>query len=256
MVSVSNSRTQNAHSPRKGRILVGLLFMIGLTLIGFAFWGLWSGFQEDAAARAEYTALREMIDFHLPSGRDDAGSDTEGTEADDRLDMRSFFDLNPDFAGWIFIPGTEINYPIARGADNERYLHTTFSGEQNVAGAIFMDYRATRGFETPLTIIHGHNMRDGSMFASLHRYLDPDFLESNRDLSIITETGERLTYHIFDVRLVSAWDSIYALNFLDADAVAAHFAPTAPIGTGRFLALSTCASGDRRLLVMAGLPEL
>ncbi len=43
------------------------------------------------------------------------------------------------------------------------------------AGSIFKDYRNTNEFLDKNTIIYGHNMKDGSMFADLRKYLDKDF---------------------------------------------------------------------------------
>ena len=49
-------------------------------------------------------------------------------------------DANPNYVGWLRIDSTNIDFPIVRGTDNVRYLTTTFRGEENIAGAIFMDY--------------------------------------------------------------------------------------------------------------------
>ena len=247
---------------RKKRILPVLLFVLGFALAAFASFQLWQGHRDDAAAQGEYTELRNMLHaISLPADQaHPAPDDPDAPDippAEERPNpMQGFIDLNPDFAGWISVGGTPIDYPVVRGADNEAYLQTTFNGERNPAGAIFMDYRAVSGFSTPLVILYGHNMRDGSMFASLYRFLDPDFLRQYPHIAIITETGERLVYRIFDVQRTNAWDSVYTLDFHDPHKVAAFFS-AAPDGTSRFLLLSTCYGSDRnaRLLVYAALLE-
>jgi len=52
-----------------------------------------------------------------------------------------WLEINPDYVGWLKIDGTNIDFPIVRGNDNEKYLTTTFKGEENILGAVFMDYR-------------------------------------------------------------------------------------------------------------------
>jgi sortase B len=167
--------------------------------------------------------------------------------------LSSLAEINPDFVGWIVIPGTTVDYPVVRGRDNSRYLHTTFSGERNPAGAIFMDYRCTGGFDAPVSLIHGHNMRAGLMFSPLTNYLDREFMENYPNIIILTADGETLVYRIFRARLTDAWDSVYTVNYRDEDAAAVFFGVETH---ERLLILSTCAGGaDRyaRLLVYAAL---
>jgi sortase B len=167
--------------------------------------------------------------------------------------LDSLSEINPDFVGWIIIPGTTVNYPIVRGRDNSRYLYTTFKGERNPAGAIFMDYRCTGGFDAPASLIHGHNMRGGTMFAPLMNYLNREFMENYPNIIILTANGETLVYRIFRARFTDAWDGVFTVNYADAEATAAYFG----IDTDeRLLIMSTCAGGadrDVRLLVYATL---
>jgi SrtB family sortase len=167
--------------------------------------------------------------------------------------LQTFKDMNPDFIGFIVIPGTDINYPVVQGRNNDRYLHTTFNGARNPAGAIFMDYRCADGFHTPISILYGHNMRDGSMFSQLTRFTRNDFLQAHPHIIIITAGGERLQYRIVSVRRTHAWDEVFALDFNDADEAAYFFAHLYEDET-RFLVLSTCVGNtgsDERLVVVA-----
>jgi len=225
----------------RGRSVFVLVFLFGFLLVTFASWQLLSGWWEDKAARSEYAALREDVVISQ-------------LHAHQRMDMRHFIERNPDFVGWILIDGTPINYPVVQGTDNVKYLHTTFLGQSNPAGSIFMDYRAVQGFDTPLAIIYGHNMRDGSMFAPLHQFIDPEFSGDYPEITIINTNGEVLTYQVFEVRGVGARDALYGLDPTDELVVAGFFA-NAPAEASRFLALSTCAPPpnhlSRRLLVFA-----
>ena len=231
------------------RFFLILLFLAGFGLVAFSAWQLISGQQEYAAARTEYTDLRAMVSSASAPTDSAEPSDPEPTVNP----MAPFFDINPDFVGWIHVNGTAVDYPIVRGADNERYLHTTFSGTHNASGAIFMDYRCTNGFDAPATILYGHNMRDGSMFAPLHQFLDPEFINQYTEITIVTAEGIPLVYRIFDAKFVDAQDPLFGLDFNNAVAVAEFF-DVSP--ADRILVLSTCETGtnrDRRLVVFATL---
>ena len=222
------------------------VFLMGLSLVVFAGGTLWLGWRDDVSARNEYADLRSNFESsaELPSG--------EPTDA--RIDMSYFSAINPDFVGWIAIGGTSVSYPVVQGQDNEQYLGITFQGERNPAGSVFMDYRMRQAFDTPITMLHGHNMRDHSMFAPLPQYLDPTFLADHLDITIVTADGRALVYEVFHARRTTAWDQIYTLSFNDTATI--ELFETAPDGTRQILLLSTCTSdGDRsaRVLVYAAL---
>ena len=83
------------------------------------------------------------------------------------INLEALRQVNPDVIGWVMIPDTKINYPILQGTDNDYYLGHTWQGVKNSVGSIFMEYRNTPDFTDYNTILYGHNMNDGSMFANL-----------------------------------------------------------------------------------------
>jgi len=271
------------------KIVPFVVFLSGFLLVVFVSRELWIGWREDASARSEYAELRNIFELYIepnvefqpefgvetqlktdaepdaefhdegysyfPDIRDDSYSYTPvGSPDKVNIDMSQFTEINSDFVGWILITGTSVSYPVVQGQNNEIYLATTFSGDRNPAGAIFMDYRTTQAFDASITILHGHNMGDGSMFAPLLGYLDLTFRNDHPEIMIITACGEILIYEVFNARRARAWDRIYALDFNDIEMVATF--ENAPLGTERILLLSTCLSdGDRdaRVLVYATL---
>ena len=65
--------------------------------------------------------------------------------------------------GWIYVPKTEVNYPIVQTKDNDYYLHHNFYKEANPGGCIFIASENKNPFNEQNTTIHGHHMKDGSM---------------------------------------------------------------------------------------------
>ena len=82
------------------------------------------------------------------------------------VDFDELKGINPDTVGWIrFYPEPSIiNYPIVQTTDNEKYLHKTFSENDNTLGTIFLNADNHANFNDRNSIIYGHRMKDGSMF--------------------------------------------------------------------------------------------
>lgn len=82
----------------------------------------------------------------------------------------------PQIVGYIRYEGAEIDYPVVQGEDNIFYLTHSAKGEEDAKGAIFLDAALPDDMLTPHTLVHGHHMKDGSMFGSLNRLKDLEFL--------------------------------------------------------------------------------
>lgn len=78
--------------------------------------------------------------------------------------------------GWISIPGTTLSYPLVQGKDNDWYLNHAWNGRTTSVGSIFLDWRNDAGLTDHHTLIYGHRMKNGSMFAALKYYDDPAYL--------------------------------------------------------------------------------
>lgn len=104
-------------------------------------------------------------------------------------------EINTDYICWISIPNTKINYPVVKGIDNSFYLNHNFLKDESKAGAIFIDYRCTP-LEDKNTIIYGHYMKDGSMFAGLQS-ISKNSLEPS-EIYIATKS-QVLVYQIFSI---------------------------------------------------------
>ena len=161
--------------------------------------------------------------------------------------------INPDYICWIRIDGTSIDYPVVRGTNNDKYLNTSFQGDENKAGAIFMDYRNAAD-NLPHIIIYGHNLRQGGMFTDLRKFTSSSFMEENNKV-VLTVNGQEIEFEIFAARKTSVDDPAYNLNL----ATQRNFGRwankiEAPLRAGQVLTLSTCVSeGDdnERIIVQA-----
>ena len=78
--------------------------------------------------------------------------------------------VNSDYCGWLDIPGTSISYPVVQSEDNVEYLTRSFEGKKRSSGSIFVDANIRDIKKTRNLVIHGHNMKSGSMFAMLPSY--------------------------------------------------------------------------------------
>ena len=85
----------------------------------------------------------------------------------------------PDVAGWLTIPGTDIDYPFVWYKDNDYYLRRDLNGSYALAGTLFLDCRCEKDFTARNTIVYGHHMKNGSMFGTLKAFADEDFFAAH-----------------------------------------------------------------------------
>lgn len=102
------------------------------------------------------------------------------------VDFDSLRAVNGDVVGWLLQEGTEINFPIVQGEDNEYYLNHLYTGAVNRTGAVFADANNSPYFSDMCTYLYGHNRKNGSMFASIPNYMDHDYYEEHPTLTLIT----------------------------------------------------------------------
>jgi sortase B len=171
---------------------------------------------------------------------------------------RELYEQNMDMAGWIKIDGTEINYPVMyTPEDGEFYLSHGFDKEESKSGLPFIDKRCTAYPFGTNTIIYGHHMKNGTMFAGLLNYEDEGFYAAHPTIRFHT-LYERREYEIIAVfrgKVFRKGDTDFKhYNFLNAeDAVAfaeyiANIKELSLYNTGvtasygdELLTLSTCA---------------
>lgn len=105
---------------------------------------------------------------------------------------RDSFLANSDMAAWLQIPDTKIDYPVMwTPEDEEYYLRRGFDGSRNKNGCLILD---TDSCLEPLTtnlIIHGHNMKSGTMFGTLANYEEESFFQEHRSITLYTKECQR-----------------------------------------------------------------
>ena len=100
------------------------------------------------------------------------------------------YEENPDFTGWLRIPGTKIDYPVmTRSGDNNYYLDKNFEQQHDKNGLLILDYRNdienTAGVPQNF-IIYGHNMSTGVMFGTLKNYKEKTLCDEHRTIRFDT----------------------------------------------------------------------
>ena len=133
---------------------------------------------------------------------------------------QALHDLNADMAGWVKIDGTAIDYPVMYTPDDgEFYLTHGFDKEKSRSGVPFIDKRCPVEPLGTNTIIYGHHMKNGTMFASLDRYKDEAFFKEHPAIRFNTlyKEQEYAIVAVFESRIYGKDDTAFKhYNFLDA----------------------------------------
>lgn len=174
---------------------------------------------------------------------------TPAESAPAAIDLPALQAVNADVIGWISIPDTAISYPLVQGSDNDYYLTHTWNRVSSAVGAIFLDARCPSDLGGFNTILYGHRMRNGSMFAALKNYSSQAFWRAHPRIYLTDAAGTH-TFDIYAACEVSTEGEAYRLDFsgdddkqaflrdgLSRSVISTGLSPTA---SDRILTLSTC----------------
>ena len=224
---------QKKKQKKRGNPLWTLVFLAALAVFCFSGYKLIGIYLDYKTGTDEYRDLQQYTTEITKTPETPAPTKTEEPQAESEpaepsepepeplsyptepplaVDFESLKAINPDVKGWLYIEALDISYPVVQGPDNDAYLHTTYEGTSNFAGSIFLDYQNQDDFSDGNTIVYGHNMKNGKMFASLMKFKNKEYFDEHQSVEFITP-NEKAIYHIICVAKVKADDSWY--SFID-----------------------------------------
>ena len=194
---------------------------------------IYSELKERQKEKEDFAAVSQIAEPTVTAAQTES-EPTERSAAE--RNIQALITENADCIGWLSIDGTNISYPVMHTpSDPQKYLRRNFYGKYSQSGVPFLDGRCD--LQSSNLIIYGHNMRNGTMFSDLKKYVNRDFLNAHRTVRLETADGVFL-FTVTEVRKTNIADPWY-------DRIAAE--------DSRQLILSTCyGSGkDGRLLIIA-----
>ena len=246
---------------RRGNILPVLLIVAGVALLLVA-GGLF------IKAQVGYSQAKDAYgELEQYAVADDAG---DGVPT---VDFDALARINPDIVGWIYVPGTVINYPVVQTDNNTTYLTKMFDGQNNGNGAIFMDMDDTApGVVDEQTTLYGHHMYDASMFNIIDKSRDQSVFDTFTDVYYITRKATYRFKPLFTTQVADSFAQARQANFTGDATLAQYLTSTLEQASAKaaeardrcanakqVLALVTCNAQivptDQRALMACSLEE-
>lgn len=168
-----NRRDTVGEGIRKTVVNLSVLALAGC-LVYFGIYGV----QSYQANKQLADIKGQIIDDPTPSAENDVWAEFLSKYPNIRLPegmMAKYaylYAINQDLVGWIKIPNSMIDVQVVQAADNATYLKQDFYGNYSRYGCPCMDYRNDPKYLNKNTILYGHHMSDGLVFADLKKYKD------------------------------------------------------------------------------------
>ena len=194
-----------------------IILIAAFCVLGYAGWHLYGILKSYKDASDLYKSARES--FVTPNPEPATGIDPKGMPdgIEDAVPpvLVNWDDLkakNKDIIGWIYVEARpSISYPIVwKDKDNDYYLHRSYEGDYLYAGAIFLEGLNQPDFSDPVSILYGHNMKDGSMFARIKELSSQEEYDKAPYFWVLTPDGT-YRYHIFSVLQTNPKSDVYHL---------------------------------------------
>ncbi len=204
---------------------------------------------QDFTARDGESPLIPSEFFKEP---DEIWAEELGIDTSNPIDFKEVQDLNKDLYAWIRIEDTNIDYPIAQHPEQDDfYLNHNIYGEPQFAGSIYSESLNSKDFSDPVTLLYGHNMRNGSMFQNLHLFEDKAFFDEHPYLFVYTPEGT-LIYEIVSAGVTDNRHILYAYDFSDEEVFADYLQNMKEVSNmGTYVREDVELTTDSRILIMS-----
>lgn len=184
-------------------------------------------------------------------------------------DYALYYASNPQTVGYIKIDGTKIDTPVVQADNNKYYLNHDFYGKSTSYGAIYASYKNRFDPFDRNTLLYGHNMNDGSRFASLLNYKNIDYFREHpvihfdslfekkdwKIYAVVITNGstESDNGYFFDFTFNHCSDACYEEYIKEIDKRKLYETGVDILPTDTIVTLCTCTYeyDDARLLVIA-----
>lgn len=164
--------------------LVGLI--VCLALMGYNAW----------AEKKAQENFENLLSSEVETEETEAATEVETdiltqlgiTVPEKNLDWEELWETNEHIYAWIYIPNTNVDYPVLQHpTDDSYYLNYNLDGSKGYPGCIYTEHKYNSTDWTDFnTLLYGHNMKNGTMFKTLHYFEDSTFFEENRYMYIYT----------------------------------------------------------------------
>ena len=208
------------------KVISSMILVVLVGVFAFSLWQIVSILTEYQQGTDSYESLEQFLatgDPFVPNGTPTETPDAaDGSENQETVvcwpsvDFDALWAVNSDLVGWICIPNTVINYPIVQTTDNDYYLTHLFDGTRNSSGCIFLDCTASPDFLADNSVLHGHHMKNGSMFAGICNYRDQSFYEAHPYAMLLTPGG-KYEIQFFSAYVTDAANDAWNPYFLEED---------------------------------------
>ena len=130
------------------------------------------------------------------TGYADQAPDADGTQEAPSVaaDLADAYAQNDDLVGWLKA-GEGIDLPVVQ-SDNTYYLDHGFTGEEDRNGTLFLNMNNQLFPPDDVLLIHGHNMKDGSMFGTLPKFERYDYAKEHPLVTFQTIYDEEPVYYV------------------------------------------------------------
>lgn len=190
------------------------LMLLCLCLCLYSLYEIYQIVSQNITEKQQLQELQELAGLSAepdPSPADDQSEPKPAVQPD----FEALRAVNPDICGWVYIPDTEINYPLVQGSDNDYYLTHTAMKQENYAGAVFLDYRNANDFSDDHTLVYAHNVKHGTMFAQLEYFMEEAFFQSHPIVYLYTPQAD-YEAHVYAFYTTTDSSDAYQLAFRNA----------------------------------------
>lgn len=188
----------------KKRLILKVILIVMILAAVVCLGGIGYTIYKYESSKQEYAELNEYVSIEEnrteePTAKTETPSEDipqYTVDVDFDMDYDSLKAINDDFVGWLYYEGADISYPVVLDKGTSYYENHSFEKKSNSSGAIFMDYVCKTNLTSFNTIIYGHNMRNGTMFAVLNDLLDDTSIMDNYPFFYIFAKDKILMYKI------------------------------------------------------------